>query len=583
MPLIDKLDPKFVRLLRGQPEPESFDLEKAIPSAKDNLPPLTPDQLKGPELSPFEQSPLGQYLSQNSVPEDTRSGVEKAQDFVNSQKEAYGLGNGEEADPFANLPVKAKKSTLVAQAPTIPVKPIGKSSTPAKDTTNFAAGPEDTETEGIEDDPNDSILHPSESKFPQAKTASEYLALSKGTGIPGTPTSPEVPMAPTQEQQKPNLDVFNQQLEDAREQDRQRNMNMGLLKAAQMGGAALAGTKADTSYADTELADKNRETTRLKTNMDMIQENAKMLEDRQKQDPNSKTSKLYQEALLKLNPKMDVSGLSASQVEKAFPTVAAAINRQDLIQMHREDNEQKSLDRQAAMEVRKQAALDKVDEKDRNALVKAQKEMDEQRANSRTPLGREVLRYNGGIHAQSIIDKYRGRENEMPNLVKKDLAIAIATMVSPGLPHESTINALDLKTFNGDVADVISKVTGVPYGGRAGGYVKFMDGMIKNQMDVSKKIIKQQQAKQLAVYKNQFTNAKTYDILSSLYQDKDDLGTAPVGSQADINSTTVSKAPVSQPAQDTVTIKSKKTGTVKTLPADRAQKYLSDPNFERVQ
>jgi hypothetical protein len=429
----------------------------------------------------------------------------------------------------------------------------------------------ESKDEPQQDDPNDTIMHPITSG--QNTTDVDIKDLNN---LRDPFQQLQAKAISSNDIQQPEVDQFNQQLQDAREKDQQHQLMFGMLKAAQMGGSALGHSShpVDTSYADTELTKANQNVTNLKTSMDMKEESANIHDKQQKRDPASKVSLLYQTALKQLSPSMNVEGLSAEQVEKAFPQVAAAINRQDMIKQRAEDAKQKSLDRRDAFEAKRQAALDKVDEKDRAMLVKAQAAMDEQKASSRSPLGRETMRLNGGIHAQNIINQYRGRENEMPNIVKKELAVAMATMVSPGLPHEKTIEAMDLKTFSGDVGDVVAKVTGVPMGGQAGGFVKFADKMIKGQMTVADKLIKEEQAKQLAVYKNAFHSPKSFEILNGLYQSPDAIKASAETQPAQ------NQAPVSS---GLVTIKSKKSGTTKTLSADAAAKYLNDPNFERVQ
>lgn len=391
---------------------------------------------------------------------------------------------------------------------------------PPKDTSSMVGAGDNSDDTELDNDPNDTIQNPIK-KPEETKSALDYLALSKPEA------TPQIPMAPVASQPKAP-DQFENQLNEARGKDASNNLLFGLLKAAQTGGSALAGSKADTSYADSQLARPNEITNELKVNQDLLEERKNIIDKNEKRDPNSKTSLLYQNTLKQLNPGMDVTGLSAEQVEKAFPTVAAAINRQDTIQANKEKYHQQSLDRQALMENKKAAAIEKTDEKDKAALVKAQKEMDEQRASARSPLGREVMRLNGAQHAKNIIDKYRGNENAMPDVLKKELAVAMATMVSPGLPHESTINAMDLKTFQGNVGDVISKVTGIPMAAGAGGFVKLADSMITNQAGIAKKIIQDQQKKQLAVYKNSFHNPETYKTLENLYKSNDDLGELPL-------------------------------------------------------
>lgn len=426
---------------------------------------------------------------------------------------------------------------------------------PDKSSVSASEQSKDTNNGYGEKDPNDSIDTPS-AKMIDPNSATDYLNMSKNQA------SNSSPMIPIDQTPKATPDQFDQQLDAAREQDRQHQLMFGLLKAAQMGGSAAGGSKADTSYADTELAKQNNNVTNLKTSMDMKEENQNILDKQQKRDPNSRVSKLYQDTLKQLNPNMDVTGLSAEQVEKAFPQVATAINRQDMIKMRTEDSRQKSLDRQAAIQARQYATINKLDDKDKALGIKYQQSIDEQKQRINTPLGRETARLNGGIHAQSIIDQYRGHENDMPDITKRELAVAMATMTSPGLPHENTIGQMDLKTFSGNVGDIISKVTGTPYGGQAAGYVKFADKLIQNQMNRAKKLIQTEQDRISIPYKNAFHNPESYNLVHDSYS---------IPKEATAPALPSSPSPTNNGMVDVV---NKATGQVRNMKVDIANRLI---------
>jgi len=142
----------------------------------------------------------------------------------------------------------------------------------------------------------------------------EKTNMKSSSSIPVEQAQIEAAIAST----SPTVSNADQEYTDAREQDRNRNMMMGLLKAAQMGGSALAGTKADTGFADSELTDKNRETTRLKTGRDMAEQVKNQEEKRKMEDPNSDISKQAFAMFATVYPELAAKypDLSASQLEK---------------------------------------------------------------------------------------------------------------------------------------------------------------------------------------------------------------------------------------------------------------------------
>jgi len=142
--------------------------------------------------------------------------------------------------------------------------------------------------------------------------------------------------APEIESSSRQSDTINDALEEARRKDAEQGLLFGMLKASQMAGAAIAGTKADTGYADEQLKSPNAFVDRLKIDTEITEKNKELKELAEKRDPNSRISKLMQQTLLTLKPGMNVQGLSAAQVEKSFPSLAQAINMQEGIAARKE-------------------------------------------------------------------------------------------------------------------------------------------------------------------------------------------------------------------------------------------------------
>lgn len=396
------------------------------------------------------------------------------------------------------------------------------------------------------------------------RSATDYLNMSKGiqpseniqvesTPVESTPVeSPD--RAPSS---------FDEQLDAAREQDRQSNLLMGLLKASQMGGAALAGSKADTSYADAELAKGNQAVNRLKTDSDMKEQEANILQKRDKRDPASNQSKMYQDILLKLNPGMDVSGLSAEDVEKAFPSIASAVGRQDALAAAAENAKLK----REEMSVTKGEKSELQDEKQNFEIQKTVDKMVNNLRNSD-----DYKTYQASKAAQAALD------NAISSGNKTDTGSAFMLYAKIAQGDNSVVRESDMKNLAGSYnysspSEMFSKLSAKA----AGGNFNTQElKQMKNIATLIQKIKAKHIKEQLAPIQSRM---KKYNL------DPDEIispeMTREFSDNSEPKSTTVNKT---ESLQDTgtVTIKSKKTGTTKTLSAESAAKYLKDPNFERV-
>lgn len=296
--------------------------EEIIPSTSDGLPPVVFGSVNNRELSPFEQSQFGQWW--NEPDQDTRTPVEKAQQFVNQQREAYGPNPDFDRTPLATKE-RQKNTQRIANS---------------KINENFVnqlIGPELT---GLTTNNNVFPYRPEE-KVNEIKTVlpekpEQSVVKSQTTGKKSVVDNALQTGASEIESSSRQEDTFNQRLEEARQKDAEQGLLFGLLKAAQMGGAAIAGSKADTSFADTELEKGEQFVNKLKTDEALKTEHAKVLEEQEKRDPNSSISNLMRQAILALKPDANVQGLSAAQVEKIFPSLSQAINMREQIESRKE-------------------------------------------------------------------------------------------------------------------------------------------------------------------------------------------------------------------------------------------------------
>lgn len=355
-----------------------------------------------------------------------------------------------------------------------------------QDTSNMV-GAEDTETEGeLEYDPNDSIQNPMAKT--DEKSASEYLALSKGQ----TPSAEETAQAPQVSTERAPASTFEQQLEGAREQDKQRNLMMGLLKAAQMGGAALAGTKADTSFADTELADKNREATRLKTTMDMLEENANIQQKQRKRDPKSAVSTASRDLLQKMGMKVSPD-MSAEDIEKVLPQFTSYFNHLDAIEAKKELAREKDLDRKAAADLKKQETQDT---KITDRLTKLNKDMTEEVASGRSAFGTAAKNLQAISNAKALL---AGQDpDSIDNRQIAEVARVLDRTLSGGTPTISGTAHLTPETARMKIAEFLEKYTNKVQGAGAGDFMRKYQHTLDREEQQAKTQIRNTQGKFLA-------------------------------------------------------------------------------------
>jgi hypothetical protein len=239
-------------------------------------------------------------------------------------------------------------------------------------------------------------------------------------------------------------------------------------------------------------------------------------EEKDKNDPNSAASKTMRDALAGMGVKIPENA-SYATMEKLAPQLMK--NKEFQMKL-----EEMKLKREELGIVKQAAAGSKADllaSKDAEAFRKA---YDPQLASSRSVLGKEASRYVQSQHAMNLI-KDVGDLSKITPMQKRELAVALATMLSPGIPHESTIHALDEKTLNGELASMVQKITGAPASTNTAGLTKQLKTSVANQQKVSAANIKKSQEAIKATFGKQIaSNPELYNqVMKSIDLTSDDV------------------------------------------------------------
>jgi hypothetical protein len=397
--------------------------------------------------------------------------------------------------------------------------------------------------------------------------------------------------SPNQSVSKPlsPQEQFNQRLQNAAQGDADRQLLFGMLKASQMFGNALGKSNhpADTSYADAQLAQHNLLANQIKTQMDVQEEFADIQQKTKLRDPNSPISNFYQSAIKELSPNFKSDGMSAEDLQKAFPQIEGIVSKKLALAQQQAYHDQLIKNQQMGLDIKQQNA-DTAEAK-ANAIVanggnklvqNYAKDRDVMLAPRGSPLGQEVRKVTQATHSLDFLNNVSDLNDATP-LQKQDLALTFATMLSPtGTPDVQTIRHMNEQGVNDYLASAVQRITGSPAATNTAGLTKQLKDAIVKQRQVSMNFVNQHQDTVDEKYASQIqANPDQFKAI----MDKTNLSSRssrffPNAQQT--NSTINSNPAVSS---GPVTVRRKSDGAVKTLPADTAQKYLASPDFERVQ
>lgn len=303
-------------------------------------------------------------------------------------------------------------------------------------------------------------VYPQEIETPLNQTA-EQIALDRD-GAAGKlalvgGANEQAPLEIPQAQTQAPVDRYDQQLDAAREQDSQNSLLMGLLKASQNFGAAMGGSKADTSYADAELAKGNQAVNRLKTDMDMKAQNQNILDKNKERDPKSNISLAMNDALSGMGIKIPPN-TSYAEMEKFAPQLM----RNKEFQMKLEEAKLKAT---ADAEAAATTKTEKKESKDKEQKLDVQKTVDKMVNSLRNS---EDFKTHTAIKtAQAALDQAILKDDK----VAGGAAFMLYAKIAQG--DNSVVRESDMKNLAGNwgytnVNDMLSKLSAHSVGGKFG-------------------------------------------------------------------------------------------------------------------
>lgn len=240
--------------------------------------------------------------------------------------------------------------------------------------------------------------------------------------------------------------------------------------------SSQAKTKENTGVYDNAIKNAGQGIENLKEQRSQEEVLTKLATDKAKADPNSDVSRLARDSLREITQGMNINipeGMSAKQIETLYPYISQAASA-------KEARELKRLMASQAVDAKKSAASSKLDPH----FQKFTEKLNEDMVPSRSALGKEVMRRNQATHALALLENYKDL-NKVPAMQKRELAVALATMISPGLPHADTIAELDPATIDQRVKESVTSLTGKPYGAGAGGIIEMLKDSVIRQQEVA--------------------------------------------------------------------------------------------------
>lgn len=133
-------------------------------------------------------------------------------------------------------------------------------------------------------------------------------------------------------------DDFEQKLATAKGQDNDRNTLFGLLRASQQAGSALANTKADTSFADSNLASPNKYTEELTADQKARKLNNDLQDENILRSPSSEISQQARAIAKRVGLKVG-ENVSAKQLQDAGLNISNLLSQQLAIDARKEQAE----------------------------------------------------------------------------------------------------------------------------------------------------------------------------------------------------------------------------------------------------
>lgn len=398
-----------------------------------------------------------------------------------------------------------------------------------------------------------------------------------------------------------NPELNDEALKNAQQQSRLGTLVANLGNAGSTFSALASGAKPEEHYFDELAKQANVPVEQIMQRRDALMKNmslakqmldyhATKLDADQLQritDPNSDVSKGARALVLQFEPKLgkieEFNKMSAKDVKDFADHFIETESKIEATKANREYTQ--SL---------KQSQLDtKKDDKTNNDFMKFNKQVQGSIASSRGDFGKNsnVIRQAGQL--EQLIKQIKTQPDGADKRQYFELARQLDSMLSSGQGTVSGTKELMPETAKKKYGSLMEFITSSPQGAGLQDFVKRAEDTIHREKDFAI----DRNAQTVAKMAPGFQHLKKADpdrwnqILNAQGLQTDDTGNITgiqLPQELSRSASAIPSQPTSAPEAPTpsnalVTIRSKKTGTTKTLDAQTASKYLSDPSFEKVQ
>lgn len=355
-----------------------------------------------------------------------------------------------------------------------------------------------------------------EAKPIQSSTAKSIkLAANRPTSVSPV-VSPESQAAGIGEKPAPTDYTQDPEMQAAQEEAFRRNQAALMLEAGRQISQGLGGlgsgqeVKLDNQTIKGMIDKSNVPVEQLTTSRDALMKRLALFSEAEKHSGTSGVSLMTQKLAMQMGKELGMGVAELSQFKgKSFSELEPIMSNLKDMAHYNIQKDMKNAQIEANRIAKQTAAKSKAETVDSKELEAFRKAYDPQIASSRSVLGKEASRYVQSQHAMNLIGEVKDL-NDITPMQKRELAVALATMLSPGIPHESTINHLDEATLNSRLAEYIQKVTGAPAGTNTKGLTAQLKKSVMNQQKVSAANIKKSQDAVKAVYNKQIAKNPEY-------------------------------------------------------------------------
>lgn len=293
-----------------------------------------------------------------------------------------------------------------------------------------------------------------------------------------------------------------------------------------------------------------------------------MRADMEKNDPSSPISQSYQKILHKLVPTTMTSNLSANQIEKALPLIKEQVGEK----RRATEDISKNVDALARMYMVQQMKQQGFDRREHETQLKAaqkwnQDMIPEMKSGRAMQYALDSKTIAGIQNIRAIIDRNQNL-NDIPPNVMAEIVRVFDRVMSQSVGAATTFKAILPVTARGDIARLQTYLTGEVVGAQQGKLVNLFKEMLNTE--------EKQAVGRIKIAQKKLTGGIPHLVNSKYPEVRQIIENGLKNADLSLN---ISPDDVIKK----VVIRKKATGEVKKVPEELANKFLTSPDFEKIQ